>query len=142
MAPDAPPSPHPPRDLSDKSVVDTTLADNPVFEGTRRTTMRVGNAFFIILGFAIFIPMIIGVSRGISNDMIWDPYTGARLTGKEGADECEEEARRLLLDAGRLSRLEPTWAKPYREWRMRCMRTHPEFNRALTRTRDTLRKNK
>lgn len=113
--------------------------DDPVYQETRRTVLRVGNVLFAILGFAIFIPMLVGVAQGIKERQVWDPYTNDSVYITPGGElDCVERGRRLLLQAGRLERLEREWAEPYREWRTRCSASHMEMSEALARTRNEL----
>lgn len=113
--------------------------DDPVYQKTRRQVIRVGNVIFAALALWIFIPMLIGVGQGISDEKVWDPYTGQPVYERaEGG--CLEEGRQLLIKAGRLERLEHDWAEPSREWQLRCRETHPELSEAINTTRDMLRK--
>ncbi len=116
--------------------------DDPVYQSTRRNIIRGGNIFFALLGFSIFIPMLVGVGNGISTKQVWDPYTDQAVYLDDGTaqESCAERARKLLLQAGRLDSLEPSWSGPFREWQTRCRGKHPELNEALQKTRDSLRR--
>lgn len=108
--------------------------DDPVYQETRRTVLRVGNILFAVLGFSIFIPMLVGVGQGISERKVWDPYTDEPVyAAPDGEMDCVERGRKLL-QAGQLTELERSWAEPYREWQMRCRDKHLDLSEALDRT--------
>lgn len=117
--------------------------DDPIYQKTRRNILRVGNVLFAVIGFGIFVPMLIGVWQGISTKQVWDPYTNEPVYAAEGGEaDCVERGRKLLLSAGKLSSLERSWAEPHREWQMRCRATHLELSDALQKTRDELRESR
>lgn len=117
--------------------------DDPVYQRTRQLVLRVGNVFFILVAMGLFLPMLVGVGQGIADKKVWDPYTGKPVYGQaEEHGACVEEARLLLMEAGRHERLVRTWAEPYREWQTRCRKKHPRLYEALSHTRDELRRRK
>ncbi len=134
-----------PRDLTSSIHTDEedALQADPVYLRTRKRVIRIGTVFFVLVGFVIFVPMVIGVARGISSGQIWDPYTGEPIVAaKEDASTCVEDARRLLVAAGEHEKLVRVWAEPYREWQMRCRKDHPDLYEALQNTREHLRTQK
>lgn len=113
---------------------------DPVYVRTRTMIIRVGTLGFIALAFALFIPLIVGVGRGIANERVWDPYTGDAVYSRaQAGDTCAEDGRKLLLEAGRLGSLVRVWHEPYIEWQTRCRDKNLELYKALTQTRDELR---
>jgi hypothetical protein len=101
---------------------------------------RLGYLIFMGGGLFIFIPMIIGVSIGVSNDEIWDPFTGRSVGSTERTIDCGEQARRLMVRAGGLDRLRGTWSEAHSAWIVDCKDQHPDMYDMLTSTRQQLRK--
>lgn len=128
------------KDLSEKAGVDEELAADPVFASTRRTIIRFGNIFFILCGFAIFVPMLVGVGQGIANEQVWDPYTNRPVFDEAADTSCVDGAVDLLGRARALKTLERNWAEPSREWTMRCRAKHPKLYDALLLERERLSK--
>ena len=104
-------------------------------ERTATLARRVGYVLFMGGGLLIFIPMLIGVGSGIKNDRVWDPFTESRVGVESTGIDCEEEARRLLVEAGRHGRLEASWDEPFRAWRTRCRKSYPQLFDMLRQTR-------
>lgn len=114
--------------------------DDPVYQKTRRRVIRVGTIIFTLIGFGIFVPMLLGVWKGITSERVWDPYTNVPVyAGDNDGDDCVERGRKLLVSAGQIGALERSWAEPHREWQMRCREAHLELSDALQKTRDELR---
>ncbi len=109
-------------------------------ERTAKIVRRLGYVVFMGGGLLIFIPMLIGVGSGISNDRIWDPVSGRPVTSKQRTVDCEEEARRLMMQAGRQESLTSAWDEPYSAWLVRCQDDHPELYDMLSETRQELLK--
>ena len=129
------------RDLSDLQADGKDDAPlDPVAEKTATLVRRVGLLFFGGLGFAIFLPILIGVGRGIAQDRVWDPDSGLPAVKTWAGDSCVSEARRLMLDAPRHTKLVRVWAEPYREWQTRCKNEHAELYKILRDTREELRR--
>lgn len=129
------------RDLSDLQADDKDDAPlDPVAEKTATLVRRVGLLFFAGLGLAIFAPILIGVGKGIANDRVWDPDSGLPAVKTWEGDRCVAEARRLMLDAPRHTKLVRVWAEPYREWQTRCTKDHAELYKILRDTREELRR--
>ncbi len=108
-------------------------------ERTARLVRRVGYVVFMGGGLLIFIPMLIGVGSGISRNRIWDPYTGHPVGRKQRTIDCDEEARRLMVQAGRETSLTAKWDEPYRAWLTRCKKREPKLYDLLRATRQQLR---
>lgn len=109
-------------------------------ERTATLIRRLGYVVFMGGGLLIFVPMIIGVGVGVSNNEIWDPFTGRPVDSTERTIDCEEEARRLMVRAGGLNRLSGAWSESYSGWLVRCQDNHPELYDMLRVTRKQLRK--
>ncbi|QDG54595.1 hypothetical protein FIV42_28770 [Persicimonas caeni] len=107
-------------------------------ERTAKIVRRLGYVVFMGGGLLIFIPMLIGVGSGISNDRIWDPVTGRPVTRDQRTVDCKEEARRLLVQAGEQESLTGKWDEPYRAWLVRCQEDHPTLYDMLAETRQDL----
>lgn len=110
-----------------------------VKERTAKIVRRIGYVLFMGGGLIIFIPMLIGVGSGISNDRIWDPFTHKRVTTEAPEMDCTAEARRLLVQAGREEGLSARWDEPYRAWLTRCRQDNPQLYDMLTDARAELR---
>lgn len=114
--------------------------NDPVYQQTRRLVIRIGTVFFVVLAFAMFLPMIVGVGQGIRQQRVWDPYTGNTVKLEGARIKCVDEAQRLMLEAGRHRSLKRVWAEPYRDWSTNCKDEHKELYELLTKTRLQLRK--
>ncbi|MFP4600357.1 MAG: hypothetical protein ACLFVJ_19030 [Persicimonas sp.] len=108
-------------------------------ERTATIVRRLGYLVFMGGGLLIFIPMLIGVGSGIKNERIWDPFTKAPVTSTERAVDCQEQARRLMIQAGLQDKLTARWDEPYRAWITRCRSDHPDLYDMLRETRQDLR---
>ena len=131
------------RDLTESahaSEADDPTQQDPVYQTTRRTIIRVGNLFFIMAGCLIFVPMLVGVTGGITNKRVWDPHTELLVYDDDEEERCVEDARRLLVDAGRQSGLAQRWSESYSAWQARCKAPHQDLYEALKRTRERLSK--
>jgi hypothetical protein len=119
-------------------MADSQPSRKEVRERTAKLVRRIGYVIFMGGGLLIFIPMLIGVGSGISNDRVWDPFTHKPLSTSEDSIDCSSEARRLLVQAGRETSLSARWDEPYRAWLTRCRDDNPELYDALQDTRDEL----
>lgn len=109
-------------------------------ERTAKIVRRLGYVVFMGGGLLIFIPMLIGVGSGISNDRVWDPVTGDAVKSDQRELDCKGEARRLMLEAGRQESLSATWDEPYRLWLAKCRDENTELYDMLSKTRQQLRR--
>ncbi len=109
-------------------------------ERTATIVRRLGYLVFMGGGLLIFIPMLIGVGSGIKNERIWDPFTKQPVSSSERAVDCQEHARRLMIEAGGEEDLTARWDEPYRAWLNRCRDDHPELYDMLRETRQELRR--
>jgi hypothetical protein len=109
-------------------------------ERTAKIIRRLGYLVFMGGGLLIFIPMIIGVGKGVSNNEIWDPFTGHAVESTERTVDCDEQARQLMVRAGSLDRLSGTWTEAHSAWIVRCQEEHPELYDMLQTTRQQVRK--
>lgn len=104
-----------------------------------RMIRRVGFTFFFSFLIALTTPMLIGAIRGSNSGEIWDPYTGEHLSAMQTRErDCVEDARVLLVDAGRLNKLERKWEERQRQWVSKCRDGHSELYRAILDTRAEL----
>jgi hypothetical protein len=108
-------------------------------ERTATIVRRLGYLIFMGGGLLIFVPMIVGVSMGVSNNEIWDPFTGKPVESKQRTIDCEEQARRLMVEAGKLERLKGSWSEAHSAWIVRCRTDHPDLHTMLSVTRQQLR---
>ncbi len=115
---------------------DSEMTEHPEYKRVTRLVQRIGLLLLGVTSLFVFLPMILGVADGISNDRVWDPVTGQPVLESK---PCVDEARRLFAQAGTLKTLVPSWAEPYREWKVKCGSEHKSLHEALTRTRDELR---
>ncbi len=101
---------------------------------------RVGFAILGLATAALTGPMLYGAFTGLAADRVWDPYTGELLSSqKEASEDCMAMARQLLMEAGRLKTIKPSWEEPLRTWTVRCdAEEFPETYRLLMDTRRDL----
>jgi lipopolysaccharide/colanic/teichoic acid biosynthesis glycosyltransferase len=111
-----------------------------VKERTATIVRRIGYVVFMGGGLLLFIPMLIAVASGIKDDRIWDPFSGERVHRSERVVNCQEQARRLLVEAGEVQKLTADWDQPYRVWLTRCREDHPQMYDMLRETRRDLRR--
>ena len=109
-------------------------------ERTAKLVRRLGYVIFMGGGLLIFVPMLIGVGSGISNDRVWDPVTGDAVQSDQRELDCPGEARRLMMQAGRQETLTAKWDEPYRLWLAKCQQENPELYDLLSNTRQQLRR--
>lgn len=109
-------------------------------ERTATIIRRLGYLVFMGGGLLIFIPMLLGVGKGVSENKIWDPFTGRPVDTNERTIDCEEEARRLMVRAGSLDRLSGIWSEAHSAWIVRCKSDHPALYDMLSATRQQVRK--
>lgn len=115
---------------------DDDPTEHPEYKRVTRLVQRIGLVVLGVISLLVFLPMILGVASGISNDRVWDPFTDQPVLQEK---PCVDEARRLLAASGQMKSLLPSWAEPYREWKVKCGKDHKALHEALTRTRDELR---
>ncbi len=114
----------------------STDPEPPEKARTKKYVRRVGYVVCIGGGFAMFLMMLLGVVDGIRHDRAWDPYTGQPVEKQD----CLEDARRLLLDAGEMEELDPPWVGRYRKWVTRCKDRHDDLFEILADTHSELQK--
>lgn len=89
-------------------------------------------------GLGVYIPMLIGVAQGLYHDEVRDPYTGRSIQQTEADYNCVERAKYLMREAGKLDDYNADWGKQYREWNVRCKKSHPALYEVLHSTRTDL----
>jgi len=102
---------------------------DPLYRRTRTRTLYIGAAILLAAMLGIFIPMLIAVGRGISSGEVWDPYTKEQVGGQSA---CVEQARSLLVDAGK--GVDATWTARHTSWISKCEDAHPELGAMLKQT--------
>ncbi len=101
---------------------------------TQKYVRRAGYVVCMVGGFAIFVMMMVGVVNGIRQESAWDPYTGQPVESQQ----CLEDARQLLMDAGAKTELDPPWVGRYRKWVSRCKDHHDDLYEILSDTHSDL----
>lgn len=109
------------------------------YEQTRQRVLLVGYVVMFLVGFAIFIPMVVGAVQGVRTDQIWDSFTGEEITADDHAVDCRQEAGDLIFLAGQYEELDGRWERRYRLWTERCQQDHQDLYHVLVGTRDRLR---
>lgn len=101
---------------------------------------RIGFAILALATAALTGPMMWGAFTGLAAGEVWDPYTGELLSQqKEASEDCLARARMLLMEAGTLDTIKPSWEEPLRTWTVRCdAKEFPETYRLLMDTRRQL----
>ncbi|MFW5966113.1 MAG: hypothetical protein ACOCV2_01290 [Persicimonas sp.] len=100
-----------------------------VRDRTATMVRRIGYVVFMGGGLLLFIPMLIGVARGIQENEVWDPFTGDRVESDARATDCEEDARRLLREADDAA--SASWESSYSAWIDKCRDDHGEVYELL-----------
>lgn len=118
--------------------------ETPDLEGQIKRARKLRRTGYAIIGIAtlyLIIPMLVGAISGAANGHLWDPYTGQHFSEQAGGEEvCYVDARRLLQEAGELSKLTRSWDEPVREWQAKCRKNHPDLYQLLMDTRTDLLK--
>lgn len=104
-------------------------------ERTVRIARRAGYVLFLGGGLVLFTTLVVGVVGGITDQRVWDPYTGEPYYGAE----CLDEARQLIEEASAYDRVEPPWENRYHRWVSGCKERHPDVFQMLDQTRRSIR---
>ncbi len=109
------------------------------YEQVRQRVLLIGYVGMFLVGFAIFIPMVVGAIQGVRTDQIWDSFTGEAISAEDHGLDCRQEAGDLMYLAGEYQELDSRWERRYRLWTDRCQQEYQDLYHMLVETRDRLR---
>lgn len=107
---------------------------------TARRVRHMGYVVLVGTAFYLSLPLIWGAIQGLRDNHIIDPYTGQAVDRQFVTNECLEDARSLIVDAGTTGVNSARWEERFSLWTTRCREGHQDAYSMVVGARNAMRK--